>query len=78
MFRKKLQTQFSSGKYPYLKITSKEEIHALFGLLYYRGLYNLNGIRVDVLFSDIQGIPMFSAVMSKNRFCIFTVTAEVR
>ena len=33
-----LQDQVESGKYGYLRRTNKDEIHALLGLIYYRGL----------------------------------------
>ena len=58
----------SSDKYPYLKHTTRYEVLAFIGLMYYRGLYNLTGISTKVLFSETQGIPMFGAVMSRNRF----------
>ena len=33
-----------------------------------RGIYNLSGDAVKILFSETMGLTLFSAVMSKNRF----------
>ena len=33
-----------------------------------RGLYYMNGHRIDTFFSDIHGHPVFSATMSRQRF----------
>ena len=37
-------------------------------LCYYRGLYKLNSISIQKLFSEKFGPPQFSATMSRNRF----------
>ena len=63
-----LQDKVESGKYGYLRSTNKDEIEAFLGLIYYRGLYNLSGISAPILFSDTKGLPMFGAVMSRDRF----------
>ena len=47
---------------------TQEEISALLGLIYYRGLYNLKNISTNILFSDTKGFPVFGAVMSRDRF----------
>ena len=57
-----------NSKYSYLKTTDYLEIRGLIGLFYYRGIYNLSGHAVKLLFSETMGLPLFSAVMSKNRF----------
>ena len=57
-----------NSKYSYLKTTDYLEIRVLIGLFYYRGIYNLSGHVVKILFSETIGLPLFSAVMSKNRF----------
>ena len=44
------------------------ELKAFIGLFLYRGLYKLNTMGIRKLFSDSYGPPMFSAVMSRNRF----------
>ena len=55
-------------KYSYLKTTDYLEIRALIDFFYYRGNYNLSGHAVKILFSETMDLPLFSAVMSKNRF----------
>jgi len=67
----RVEGQIDSGKYPYLRLTEKREIEAFIGLVYYRELYNLTNIWADLLFSDEKGLPMFSAVMNRNRFKFF-------
>ena len=44
------------------------ELKALTELFLYRGLYKLNSSGIRKLFSDCWGPPIFSAVMSRNRF----------
>ena len=58
---------FQSSKYPYLAENSPLEMRALIGFMYFRGLYGLNHHRMDILFSDKAGPPIFSAIFSKNR-----------
>jgi len=51
-----------------MKLTNTEELYAFLGLCLYRGLYKLNTLSVNKLFSNNYGPPLFSAVMSRNRF----------
>ena len=44
------------------------ELKAFIGHFLYHGLYKLNTMGIWKLFSDSYGPPMFSAVMSRNRF----------
>ena len=74
---KKIESTFSmlddtvleSDKYPHVKLTNEIEFEALLGLLYFRGLYNLNNHSLkEVLFSNRDGLPVFGASMSRQRF----------
>ena len=51
-----------------MKEVTVEEIYAFIGLYIYRGLYKLNSLSVDKLFTNDFGPPIFSATMSRNRF----------
>ena len=51
-----------------MKVVSEMEVKAFIGLFLYRGLYKLNTMGIQKLFSDSHGPPTFSAVMSRNRF----------
>ena len=65
----KLPTDFNKDfKYSFVKEVSEMELKAFIGLFLYRGLYKLNTMGIQKLFSDSYGPPMFSAVMSCNRF----------
>ena len=56
-----------SSKYTWIKKTDRGEIDALFGLMYFRGILEVNLHMTDRLFSsDIHFV--FGAIMSKNRF----------
>ena len=44
------------------------ELKAFIGLFLFRGLYKLNTMGIWKLFSGSYGPPIFSAVMSRNRF----------
>lgn len=57
-----------SNKYPYLKDTTQDEIHAFFGLMYVRGVLKYNLLRVDRLYQHQHSNPIFKATMSQNRF----------
>ncbi|CAB4002415.1 Hypothetical predicted protein [Paramuricea clavata] len=57
-----------NSKYAYVKETCVDELYAIIGLYIYRGLYKLNTVSVDKLFSNTYGPPIFSATMSRNRF----------
>ena len=65
----KLPADFNKDfKYSFVKEVSEMELKAFIGLFLYRGLYKLNTMGIRKLFSDSYGPPMFSAVMSRNRF----------
>ena len=55
-----------SSKYTWVKKTSKDEIDALFGLMYFRGILGVNLHMTDRLFSNDSHF-VFGAIMSKNR-----------
>ena len=55
-------------KYSFVKEVSETELKAFIGIFLYRGLYKLNTMGIQKLSSDSYGPPMFSAVMSCNRF----------
>ena len=57
-----------NSRYSYMKETTVEEMYAFIGLYLYRGLYKLNTLSVDKMFSNQYGPPIFSATMSRNRF----------
>ena len=68
----KLPADFSKYfKYSFVKEVSEMELKAFIGIFLYRGLYKLNTMGIRKLFSDSYGPPMFSAVMSHNRKCIY-------
>ena len=58
---------FESSKYPYSCEISLLEIRALIGFLYFCGLYRINHHKIDILFSDKAGPPIFSSIFSRNR-----------
>lgn len=65
----KLPDDFNKDfKYPHVKTIEYLEMCAFIGLCYYRGLYKLNSISIQKLFSEKFGPPQFSATMSRNRF----------
>ena len=65
----KLSADFNKDfKYSFVKEVSEMELKAFIGLFLYRGLNKLNTMGIRKLFSDSYGPPMFSAVMSRNRF----------
>ena len=67
----KLPIGFNNNfKYSYVRLVNTEEIYAFIGLMLYRGLYQLNTISVQKLFSAEYGPPTFSATMSRTRFKI--------
>ncbi|XP_057296188.1 piggyBac transposable element-derived protein 3-like [Hydractinia symbiolongicarpus] len=63
-----LPDEFDNKKYPFIKPTVPSELSAFGGLFLYRGLYKLNTISIDELFSNDYGPPIVSATMSRNRF----------
>jgi len=68
----KLDNPNESGKYLFLKETDCQEMRELLALFYYRGLYNVTGHSTCTLFSNTKGLPLFSAVMSCERFRFLT------
>ena len=65
----KLSAHFNKDfKYSFVKEVSEVELKAYIGLFLYHGFYEMNTIGIWKLFSDTYGPPMFSAVMSPNRF----------
>ena len=54
-----------SSKYTWVKKTSKDEIDALFGLMYFRGILGVNLHMTDRLFSNDSHF-IFGAIMSKK------------
>ena len=58
---------FESNQNLWLKNTDVLETRALLGLIYFRGLYNLNHYSIDHMFSKEMGIPIFTATMSRQR-----------
>ena len=65
----KLSADFNKDfKYSFVKGDSEMELKAFIELFLYRGFYKLNTMGICKLFSDSYGPPMFSAVMSCNRF----------
>ena len=57
-----------SRNYPYFKATNIVEMKTFIGFFFYRGLYGMNNHRVNILFSDAHGPPVFSATMPRMRF----------
>lgn len=57
-----------NSRYSFMKETTVEEFYAWIGLHLYRGLYQLNTLSVDKLFSNKYGPAIFGAIMSRNRF----------
>lgn len=65
-----VQTQkkfVKSLKYPFLKLTTQEDISALLELIYYWGLCNLANITTNICFCDAKGFLVFGAVMKRDR-----------
>lgn len=62
------QEKFESSKYPHFKVTNSVELKAFLGLMYYRGLYGMHTYRLDYVFGNAIGPPMFGATMSRMRF----------
>ena len=62
------QNVAESNKYPSYREIDSQDLYAFIGLFYYRGLYKVNTHYLDILFSEEQGLPMFGATMSHQRF----------
>ena len=60
--------EMETEAYNYVKETNIEELKAYIGLLYARGLLQLSGQDVKLLFQDDIAHPIFGATMSYHRF----------
>ena len=58
---------FNSSKYTWLKQTTKEELRAFIGLVYFRGLYAMNHRNIELLFKSGIGPDIFGATMSQQQ-----------
>ena len=68
---KKMEILTPTEKYPdkvYAKLIDIVDWRAFLGIVYTRGIYHMNGHRIDTLFSDIHGHLVFSATISRQRF----------
>ena len=62
-------------KYPekaYAKLIEIVDLCAFLGIVYMRGLYHMNGHRIDTLFSDIHGHPVIFAYNVKTVISVYT------
>ena len=57
---------FNSSKYTWLKQTTKEELKAFIGLVYFRPLYGMNHHNIEFLFKSGIGMDIFGATMSQQ------------
>ena len=55
VLRKHREHTFESSKYTWLRETSLNEVRALVGLMYFRGLYGMNHHSIEILFSKKAG-----------------------
>lgn len=60
--------EWQSSKYPYIKVTDSEEIHAFFGHMYIRAVLRQNLLSVKRLYQHRHSNPIFKAILSENRF----------
>ena len=60
--------EFDASKNPHVKLVDSIDLYAVIGLMYFRGLYGLNQHDIRLPFSDVRGIPVFGATMSRLRF----------
>ena len=56
------------GRITFLHSTNACAILALIGIIYWRGLLGQAKHKIDKLFHNLSGSPIFGATMSKNRF----------
>ena len=67
----KLQTfkehTFNNLKYTWLKQTTKEELKAFIGLVYFRVLYRMNHHNIELLFTSGIRPDIFGATMSQQQ-----------
>ena len=59
--------EFDASKNPHVKPVDSIDLYAVIGLMYFRGLYGLNQHDIRLPFSDVRGIPVFGATMSRLR-----------
>lgn len=57
-----------SGKYPYVKETTPDEVRAFFGLMYIRAVLRQNFLSVKRVYQHQYSNPLFKVTMSQNRF----------
>ena len=62
------QRVLDDGRITFLHSTNASEILAFIGLIYWRGLLGQAKHKIDKLFHNLSGSPIFGATMSKNRF----------
>ena len=60
--------EFDASKNPHVKPVDSIDLYAVIGLIYFRGLYGINLHDIRLPFSDVRGIPVFGATMSRLRF----------
>ena len=60
--------EFDASKNPHVKPVDSIDLYAVVGLMYFRGLYGLNQHDIRLPFSDVRGIPVFGATMSRLHF----------
>ena len=58
---------FNSSKYTWLKQTTKEELKAFIGLVYFRGLCGMNHHNIELLFKYGIVPDIFGATISQQR-----------
>lgn len=66
--KKKIFKLRESEKYhekAYAKLVDEIDMQSFFEIMSMRGLYSLNNHEISTLFSDLHGVPAFSATMSK-------------
>ena len=58
---------FNSSKYTWLKQTTKGELTAFIGLVYFKGLCGMNHHNIELLFKYGIGLDIFGATISQQR-----------
>ena len=58
----------SDHRYSWLGEGSETELLAFFGFFYARGLIQSNFMDLNLLYNNVIGHPIFSSIISKNRF----------
>ena len=68
-----------SSKYPYLRETSRSQMHVLIGFMYLRGLHGLKHHKITVIFSGKFWLPIFATTSPRERvkfpwrFCLLLI-----